>query len=376
VIGDFEKFKEIIDNIDVVARCAPEHKYTIVTGLKQMGHVVAVTGDGTNDAPALRKANVGFAMGIAGTEYARQAADIILVDDNFGSIVKATIWGRGIYDNIQRFIQFQLTVNVVAVVTCIIGAITIQQSCLTAVQMLWVNMIMDSLASLALATEEPTDVVLKRKPQNPNEFIVNPLMFKHIFGQAFPQIVLLLIFMFYGENVFVEYEEDDDKVRHNPENHDFVCSGRYYHAEGGEDYKEYLSEYGPSRHFTYIFNIFIWFQLFNEINSRRIKDEINVFEGMKRSYMFAIIWFITAAVQVIIVQVGYWALRVNEYGLTVQQWFTCIAWGCVPLGWRFVLLLIPGLGRKSISEPAKSDSHIKESIHGSKRHFSSSYRIV
>ena len=377
VIANFDKFKEIIDNIDVIARCAPEHKYTCVTGLKQMGHIVAVTGDGTNDAPALRKANVGFAMGIAGTEYARQAADIILIDDNFGSIVRATVWGRGIYDNIQRFIQFQLTVNVVAVITCIVGAITIQQSCLTAVQMLWVNMIMDSLASLALATEEPTEEVLKRLPQDPKEFMVTPLMFKHIFGQAIPQVILLLIFMFDGENIFREFETDDDKVCHNPDNKDFVCSGRYYNFDTGKDYKgSNWDDYGPSRHFTYIFNIFIWFQLFNEINSRRIKDEISVFQGLVKAYWFIIIWFITASVQVIIVQVGYYALTVNKYGLTVEQWFTCIAWGCVPLLWRFVLLLIPGFGRKKLLDPEKSDTHLRSSIHGSKRHFSSSYRIV
>ena len=136
VVGNIEEFKRIIEELDVLARSSPEDKYTMVTGLKQIGHIVAVTGDGTNDAPALKKANVGFAMGIAGTEYARQAADIILLDDNFSSIVKATIWGRGIYDNIQRFIQFELTVKVVAVTSCIVGAITTQQSPLTAVQML------------------------------------------------------------------------------------------------------------------------------------------------------------------------------------------------------------------------------------------------
>jgi len=259
VIVDFEKFKEIIDGIDVVARCAPEHKYAIVTGLRQMDRVVAVTGDGTNDAPALRKANVGFAMGIAGTEYARRAADIILVDDNFGSIVKAAIWGRGIYDNIQRFIQFQLTVNVVAVVCCIVGAITIQQSPLTAVQMLWVNMIMDSLASLALATEEPTSEVLKRAPQNANEFIVTPLMFKHIFGQAFPQIILIFLYMYYGEYFLPEYENNSSTCT-NPRARDYVCSGRLYRVQGGEDYKKNLNDWGPSRHFTYIFNIFIFFR--------------------------------------------------------------------------------------------------------------------
>jgi Ca2+ transporting ATPase len=149
-------FRELIPRLDVLARSRPTDKYALVTGLKELGHVVAVTGDGTNDAPALRKADVGFAMGINGTEVARQASDIILLDDNFNSIVRAVMWGRNIYDSIRKFMQFQLTVNVVAVVLTFVGAVVLKQDVLKPIQMLWVNLIMDTLASLALATEPPT----------------------------------------------------------------------------------------------------------------------------------------------------------------------------------------------------------------------------
>jgi Ca2+ transporting ATPase len=136
----------------VLARSRPEDKYALVTGLKERGEVVAVTGDGTNDAPALKKADVGFAMGIAGTEVAREAAAIILLDDNFNSIVKAVLWGRNIYDSIRKFVQFQLTVNVVAVSTTLVGAALLEREVIKPIQMLWINLIMDTLASLALST--------------------------------------------------------------------------------------------------------------------------------------------------------------------------------------------------------------------------------
>ena len=122
------EFKPIRENLRVLARSRPEDKYLMVTGLRECDDVVAVTGDGTNDAPALKKADVGFAMGIAGTDVAKHACDIILLDDNFSSIVKACMWGRNIYDNIRRFLQFQLSVNVVASITAFIGACILKES--------------------------------------------------------------------------------------------------------------------------------------------------------------------------------------------------------------------------------------------------------
>ena len=173
IIKNGSEFDRIYPNLDVLARSRAEDKYILVTGLKERQHVVAATGDGTNDAPALKKADVGFAMGIAGTEVARDAADIILLDDNFSSIVKAVLWGRNIYDSIRKFLQFQLTVNVVAVTITLIGAAIIKQDVLQPIQMLWINLIMDTFASLALATEEPVPSLLDRKPQSRNEYMIS-----------------------------------------------------------------------------------------------------------------------------------------------------------------------------------------------------------
>lgn len=148
----------------MLARSSPDDKYLMATGLKKLYHVVAMTGDGTNDAPALKKADIGFAMGIAGTEVAKEASGIILLDDNFNSIVTAMKWGRNIFDSIRKFLQFQLTVNFVALVMAFVGGAVLRESPLNPIQMLWVNLIMDTLASLALATEPPSEELLKRKP--------------------------------------------------------------------------------------------------------------------------------------------------------------------------------------------------------------------
>uniref|UniRef100_A0A672RS97 Calcium-transporting ATPase n=1 Tax=Sinocyclocheilus grahami TaxID=75366 RepID=A0A672RS97_SINGR len=196
-----ERLDKVWPKLRVLARSSPTDKHTLVKGIidstvGETRQVVAVTGDGTNDGPALKKADVGFAMGIAGTDVAKEASDIILTDDNFTSIVKAVMWGRNVYDSISKFLQFQLTVNVVAVIVAFTGACITQDSPLKAVQMLWVNLIMDTLASLALATEPPTEALLLRKPYGRNKPLISRTMMKNILGHAVYQLIITFTLLF------------------------------------------------------------------------------------------------------------------------------------------------------------------------------------
>ena len=339
VVCNFDKFKEIVPNLAVLARSAPDDKYTLVTGLRQMGHVVAVTGDGTNDAPALRKADIGFAMGLAGTEMAKEAAGIILMDDNFTSIVRAVVWGRNIYDNIRSFLQFQITVNLVAVISAMVGAIIIKQSPLTSVQLLWVNLIMDSFASLALATDPPSDKHLKRKPYKRNEFIISRTMWKNIIGQAILQLIIIFGVLFAGENLIPENSDND----HILKNGDFVISGRNYGYDGNDEYIDHFEDpdIGPSRHMTFIFNTFVLMQLTNEINSKKLRNEINVFERVFSNWLFIVIIISTYGVQALIVHTAGYAFSVSFYGLSYTQWLIGLGISVLSLIWRLFLLLIP-----------------------------------
>lgn len=191
-----KKFRDIKQHLRVLARSSPEDKYILVTGIQACDGVVAVTGDGTNDAPALTKADVGFAMGITGTDVAKGASDIILLDDNFSSIVVALKYGRNVYDNVRKFLQFQLTVNVVAMFIVFFGSVILKDSPLTAVQMLWVNLIMDTLAALALATEPPMDDILKRQPYHKDAAIVTQVMWRNVFGHAIYQMIVIIVIIF------------------------------------------------------------------------------------------------------------------------------------------------------------------------------------
>lgn len=312
-VKNLAAFKTLEKKIRVMSRSRPEDKYLLVTGLMNMNQVVAVTGDGTNDAPALSKANVGFGMAMTGTDVCKMAADIIIMDDSFTSVVKACKWGRNIYDNIKRFLQFQLTVNVNALIFTVIGAILLKESPLQAIQLLWVNMIMDSLASLALATEMPRPELLHRPPQVRDDFVVSRKMTKHILYMSFYQMVVLFIFLFGGEYMIPEPDESlrfpqyralvgmEDDI-----NSPYVFPGRLFHINGDPLYKAIIDmkdvNGDSSRHMTFIFNLFIWLQIINMMASRKIHDEMNLCDGFFANPAFLIILIFIIVINFLIIQ--------------------------------------------------------------------------
>jgi len=302
-------------NLRVLARSSPTDKHTLVKGimdskLYENREIVAVTGDGTNDGPALKKADVGFAMGIAGTDVAKEASDIILTDDNFTSIVKAVMWGRNVYDSISKFLQFQLTVNVVAIIVAFTGACIVNDSPLKAVQMLWVNLIMDTFASLALASERPTDALLLRKPYGSKKALISRTMMKNILGHAVYQLIVIMVLLFKGD-VILGIENGARQPLSAP----------------------------PSAHFTIIFNTFVWMQVFNEINARKIHGERNVFENFFSNHVFTGIVFGTAFSQVLIVEFGGTAFSCT--GLNWKQWLICVLLGAGELLWGQLIAFVP-----------------------------------
>ncbi|KAI7859489.1 hypothetical protein BDC45DRAFT_543407 [Circinella umbellata] len=289
--------QKILPDLQVLARSSPEDKRLLVQSLRELGDIVAVTGDGTNDGPALKAADVGFSMGL-GTEVAKEASSIILMDDNFASIVRAISWGRCVNDSVKKFLQFQLTVNITAVALTLVSAIVESKSVLSAVQLLWVNLIMDTFAALALATDPPTPQLLERLPEARTAPLIHASMWKMICGQSIYQITVILSLM------YTDMLHLDDATLE-----------------------------------TVIFTAFVFCQIFNEVNSRRIDNRFNIFKGITKNKIFILIFFITLLGQFIIVECGGSALQTVP--LSIKHWGVCLFIGVMSLPIGGLIRIIP-----------------------------------
>ncbi|KAE8411990.1 hypothetical protein BDV36DRAFT_301320 [Aspergillus pseudocaelatus] len=310
---EFRKLTEkemdaIVPRLQVLARSSPDDKRMLVKHLKRLGETVAVTGDGTNDGPALTSADVGFSMGISGTELAREASSIILLDDNFKSIVTAMAWGRAVNDAVSKFLQFQITVNITAVCLTVVTAIysNSNESVLKAVQLLWVNLIMDTFAALALATDAPTEKILQRPPVSRKAPLFTVTMWKMIIGQSIYKLAVCFTLYFAGDRIL------------------------------GYDTRIHQKQVELD---TIIFNTFVWMQIFNELNNRRLDNKFNIFEGVHRNYWFMGINVLMVGGQILIIFVGGAAFSVTP--LDGVQWAICIGFSIFCIPWAAVLKLLP-----------------------------------
>lgn len=261
----------------------------------------------SEDGPALKEADVGFALGIAGTEIAKEACDIVILDDNIQSMTKAVLWGRNVYESIRKFLQFQLVVNVVAVTLNFISACAGVPLPLQTVPLLWVNMIMDSMGALALATEPPREDMLERKPYGRRAPLINREMFRNIVGVSIFQLVVSLVLQFRGRDIFDLEDSSDLKIN------------------------------------SIIFNVFVFMQIGSEINSRRIAEK-NVFAGIHRSILFLIIITVTVGIQ-IAVMLG---VAGTEVGTSIgidkvdaAGWIAAVVLGALVLPWGWLVRCFP-----------------------------------
>ena len=330
-----EDMDAILPDLQVLARSSPDDKRILVSRLKHLGETVAVTGDGTNDGPALKKADVGFSMGIAGTEVAKEASAIVLMDDNFASIVKAVMWGRSVNDAVSKFLQFQITVNITAVLLAFVSAVSSpdMHSVLTAVQLLWVNLIMDTFAALALATDAPTEKILDRKPTPKRAPLITTNMWKMIIGQAIYQLIVTFVLYYVGYDV-LGYD-----TQCLPQNRAPVCTGR---GLTGLDLERCVSGCADELNTqlnTMVFNTFVWMQIFNEFNNRRLDNKLNIFEGILKNYFFMGINCVMVGGQIMIIFVGGRAFQIQR--INGSQWAVCILCALPCILWAVVLRCIP-----------------------------------
>ncbi len=299
----------------VLARARPLDKYKMVELLQGRGQVVAVTGDGTNDAPALKKADVGLAMGVTGTEVAKEASKIVLLDDSFSTIVKAVQWGRSLYENIQRFIQFQLTINVSALTIAFLGPFFGVRPPFTVLQLLWINVIMDTFASIALCSEPPREGVMRLPPKRRDENILTKPMLVTIFGTAAFFVVVMMALLI-GMEHFQLFAGKDVQ---NPDGWDLAPLN--------------------IRQVSIFFTVYVFFQVWNQINARSLTPEMSGFSGLFKNRTFLAIAGTTAVVQALIISVPFVG---TVFSVEPLGW---LDWLCILAGTASVLAFAEALRR-------------------------------
>ena len=291
-----DELKAKLPNLRILARARPLDKYRIVRLLQEQNHVVAMTGDGTNDAPSLKKADVGLAMGISGTEVAKEASKIVLLDDSFNTIVNGVQWGRALYENIQRFIQFQLTINVSALIIAFLGPFLGLKPPFTVLQLLWINVIMDTFAAIALCSEPPRAGLMQRPPKRRDENILTREMLRNI-GVTASFFVVVMLALLLGMQHGDWFAGDSAKSAEFPEL--------------------------TFRQVTIFFSVYVFFQVWNQINCRSLTPRESGFHRLFENPQFLAIASLIVVGQVLIITFGGKVFNVEP--LDVLDWLVIAA---------------------------------------------------
>ena len=311
-----EQLPDVAERLRVLSRSTPMDKLRLVKALHYQGEVVGMTGDGTNDAPALKFADVGLSMGVSGTEVAKEASDIVLVDDNFKSIVTGIWWGRTLYQNIQRFLQFQLSVNFVALTCALIGPLVGVSLPLTVTQLLWINIIMDTFAAIAYSTDPPREFSMRRKPVSRHAHIIMPSMWFTILCNSAFQVAMLACVLYFGW--FLEPGEQKFQFGCDLTNSKVVA----------ENLKA----------LTVFFTTFVMFQFWHKFNCRALFHNENPFTLLRKNRLFIGVIIVITVVQIVMVQFS------DFYGigqifrttsLSLRQWLeiTGFTASILPVAW-------------------------------------------
>jgi Ca2+-transporting ATPase len=289
-----DELKDRLPRLRVLARAKPLDKYRLVRLLQEQNHVVAMTGDGTNDAPSLRKADVGLAMGLTGTEVAKEASKIVLLDDAFGTIVKAVLWGRALYENIQKFIQFQLTINVSALTIAFVGPFLGLRPPFTVLQLLWINVIMDTFAAIALCSEPPRPELMRVPPKRRDENILTRSMLITILTTAAFFVIAMFALLLGMEHL------------------------RWFEHPPGESLSSTSDQFAgfTLRQVAIFFSVYVFFQVWNQFNCRSLTPDVSGLSGVHRNPMFLGITGLIVAGQILIVTFGG-----EVFHVTPLNWF-------------------------------------------------------
>lgn len=281
-----------MENLRVLARATPEDKLLLTVGLKNLENRVAVVGEGINDVEAFKEAHVSFAMG-SGASFARNNASVVLTTNNFESVMKAIMWGRNIYTNMQRFLVFQMTCNIAIVITLFFGNIFLIESPLNAVQLIWINLIMDILGALALASTRPTTEGA-REPINEDK-LLEPHHYRSIYINAIWMLLMMVLIMVFGKAMFdLEYHHTDQIV----DQEEVAVLDEAGNPTGKFNDQLTSGAVAKKEHFTIIWNTFIFLQFFNMINAREVSaGKMNMFSNLHRNFMMLFILVLIVAVQ-------------------------------------------------------------------------------